>query len=57
MAMRTKYGSYEFLMMFHQVMQCSDDIHDSMNSTFHKNLDEFLIIYIDDILLYSKTME
>jgi hypothetical protein len=28
-----------------------------MNSTFHKNLDEFLIIYIDDILLYSKTME
>jgi hypothetical protein len=25
-----------------------------MNSIFHEKLDEFIIIYIDDILLYSK---
>jgi hypothetical protein len=28
-----------------------------MNSIFHENLDEFMIIYIDDILVYSKTMK
>jgi hypothetical protein len=25
-----------------------------MNSIFHERLDEFMIIYIDDILVYSK---
>jgi hypothetical protein len=28
-----------------------------MNSIFHKKLDEFVIIYIDDILVYSKSIE
>jgi len=26
-----------------------------MNSIFHKKLNEFMIIYIDDILVYSKS--
>jgi hypothetical protein len=26
-----------------------------MNFTFHEKLDKFVIIYIDDILVYSKT--
>jgi hypothetical protein len=28
-----------------------------MNSIFHEKLDKFMIIYIDDILVYSKTSE
>jgi hypothetical protein len=28
-----------------------------MNSIFHEKLDEFVIIYIDDILMYSKIRE
>ncbi len=28
-----------------------------MNSIFNKKLDEFMIIYIDDIFVYSKTTE
>jgi hypothetical protein len=28
-----------------------------MNSIFHEKLDGFVIIYIDDILVYSKMME
>ncbi len=28
-----------------------------MNSTFHEKLDEFMIVYINDILVYSKTVE
>ncbi len=28
-----------------------------MNSNFHEKLDEFMIIYIDDVLVYFKTMK
>jgi hypothetical protein len=28
-----------------------------MNSIFHEKLDEFMSIYIDDILVYSKFVE
>jgi hypothetical protein len=28
-----------------------------MNSIFHEKLDEFVIIYIDDILVHSKSVE
>jgi hypothetical protein len=28
-----------------------------MNLIFHENLDEFLFIYIDDILMYSKIVK
>jgi hypothetical protein len=28
-----------------------------MNSIFHEKLDEFMIIYIDDIIVYSKIAE
>jgi len=28
-----------------------------MNSIFHEKLDEFITIYIDDILLYSKMVK
>jgi hypothetical protein len=28
-----------------------------MNSIFHEKLNDFVIIYIDDILVYSKVME
>jgi hypothetical protein len=28
-----------------------------MNSVFHEKLDKFVIIYVDDILVYSKTIE
>jgi hypothetical protein len=28
-----------------------------MNSIFHEKLDKFMIIYVNDILVYFKTME
>jgi hypothetical protein len=52
MTMRTKYGSYEFLVMPFGLCNAL-----STFTTFHEKLDEFVIIYIDDILLYSKTTE
>ena len=30
---------------------------DIMNTVFHENLDSFIIVFIDDILIYSKTKE
>ncbi len=55
--MRTKYGSYEFLVILFGLCITSSIFTTLMNSIFHENLNEFVIIYIDDILVYSKFME
>jgi len=52
--MRTKYGSYEFLVMPFKLCNVSSTFMTFMDSIFHKKLDEFVIIYIHDILVYSK---
>jgi hypothetical protein len=52
--MKTKYGSYEFLVMSLGLCNALSMFMTFMNSIFHKKLDEFMIIYIDDILMYSK---
>lgn len=28
-----------------------------INSIFHKEMDQYVVVYIDDILIYSKTLE
>jgi hypothetical protein len=55
MVMRTNYGLYEFLMMPFGLCNAPSTFTTFMNSIFHKRLDEFVIIYIDNILVYSKT--
>jgi hypothetical protein len=55
--MRTKYGSYEFLVMPFRLCNVLLTFTTLMNSTFHEKLDEFMIVYINDILVYSKTVE
>jgi len=57
MAMRTMYGLYEFLMMPFKWCNVSSTFTTLMNSIFHERLDEFVIIYIDDIFMYSKTLK
>ncbi len=55
MAMMTKYGSYEFLVMPFGLCNAPSKFMTLMNFIFHEMLDEFvIIIYIDDILVYSK---
>ncbi len=53
--MRTCYGSYEFLVMPFGLCNAHSTFTTLMNSIFHNKLDEFLIIYIDGILIYSKS--
>jgi len=57
MAMKTMYGSYGFLVMPFGLCNALSTFITFTDSIFHEKLDEFMIIYIDDILVYSKIAE
>ena len=53
----TRYGSFEFLVMPFGLCNAPATFMTLMNNIFHEYLDDFVIIYMDDILVYSKTAE
>jgi hypothetical protein len=55
MDMKTKYGLHEFLVMPFRLRNALSTFMTFMNSIFHEKLDEFMIIYIGDTIVYSKT--
>ena len=56
-AFQTRYGHYEFLVMSFGITNAPTIFIDTMNRIFHDYLDQFTVIFIDDILIYSKTPE
>ncbi|RDY07135.1 hypothetical protein CR513_08786, partial [Mucuna pruriens] len=55
---RTYYGHYEYLIMSFGLTNAFDILMDYMNRTFQSylNLNKFVVVFIDDILVYSRTI-
>ena len=56
-AFNTKYGQYEYLVIPMGLCNAPATFQSLMNRIFNDCIDEFLVVYMDDLLIYSKSLE
>jgi hypothetical protein len=56
-AFSTRYGMYEYLVMSFGLTNALAHFMYLMNSAFMLEMDKFVVVFTDDILVYSKNME
>ncbi|GBG73549.1 hypothetical protein CBR_g16892 [Chara braunii] len=55
-AFKTRYGTYEFLVMPFGLCNAPGTFQTEMHRIFRPYLDKFMVVYLDDILVFSKTV-
>jgi len=56
--MVTRYGSYEFLVLpFHGLCNSPATLSTLMNDVLRPFLDKFIVVYLDEIIVYNESME
>ncbi|GBG82452.1 hypothetical protein CBR_g34829 [Chara braunii] len=56
-AFQTRYDLYEFVVMPFGLCNARGMFQHAMNRIFHDYLDKFIVVYLDDILIFSRTVE
>ena len=54
-AFRTRYGSYEFLVMHFGLTNAPATFQNFMNDTFYDLLDRFVAAYLDDLIIFTES--
>ena len=56
-AFKSRYGHYEYVVMSFRVTNAPVILMDYMNRIFRPYLDQFVVVFLDDILIYSESRD